>query len=281
MIPRLFAWPPVASPAQALERLSIALLVASAVFEFVTGVMNMQYWYAFRFNFVVAHYYGAIVFVASLVLHVAIKMPVILRAYRERGVLKPLRDDLARTRPEPPTSTAASSPPRPPRRRSRRRGLFALVGAGSLALLLANVGETIGGPLRRLSLLAPRRQVIGPGPNDFQVNKTAPRRRHHAGDDRPGRTGSRCATRAASCSLSPRRAAGDGPAHRAAADRVRGGLDDHAGVDGRAARRAGARRPAPPGPASALVRSLQPRGVLSRASLNARPARAIPTRCWR
>jgi len=32
VIPRLFAWPPAASPAQALERLSIGLLVASSVF---------------------------------------------------------------------------------------------------------------------------------------------------------------------------------------------------------------------------------------------------------
>ena len=63
VIPRLFVWPPVASPAQAIERLSIALLVSSAVFQFVTGIMNVQYWYAFHFNFVVAHYYGAVVFV--------------------------------------------------------------------------------------------------------------------------------------------------------------------------------------------------------------------------
>jgi DMSO/TMAO reductase YedYZ molybdopterin-dependent catalytic subunit len=33
VIPRLFAWPPVTSPAQGLERLAIALLVSSAVFE--------------------------------------------------------------------------------------------------------------------------------------------------------------------------------------------------------------------------------------------------------
>jgi DMSO/TMAO reductase YedYZ molybdopterin-dependent catalytic subunit len=156
VIPRLFAWPPAASPAQALERLSIGLLVGRAIFEFVTGVLNIQYWYAFRFNFVVAHYYGAIVFVASLALHVALKMPVIVRAYRERGAA---RSDLVAPSPAAPTLS--------------RRGLFAVAGAGSLALLAANVGETIGGPLRRLSLLAPRRQVIGPGPNDFQVNKTA------------------------------------------------------------------------------------------------------------
>ena len=122
VIPRLFAWPPVASPAQGLERLSIALLVSSAVFEFVTGVMNIQYWYAFRFNFVVAHYYGGIVFVASLALHVTLKMPVILRAYRQRGVLKPLREDLARTRPEPADEHGGLVSPPLPRRRSRAAG---------------------------------------------------------------------------------------------------------------------------------------------------------------
>ena len=173
VIPRLFAWPPVASPAQAIERLSVALLVSSAVFEFVTGIMNFQYWYAFGFNFVVAHYYGAIVFVASLAVHVAVKMPVAVRAYRSRGVLRPLREDLASTRPEPSDEHGGLAPVAPAEPTLSRRGLFAVVGAGSAALLLANVGETIGGPLRRLSILAPRRQVIGPGPNDFQVNKTA------------------------------------------------------------------------------------------------------------
>src|SRR3954470_14327513 len=116
VIPRLFAWPPVRSLAQGIERLSIALLVSSAVFEFATGVLNMQYFYAFKFNFVVAHYYGAVVFVASLVLHVAVKTPAIARAYRERGVLGPLRDDLGQTRPEP--AGALSSPRGRPRRRS-------------------------------------------------------------------------------------------------------------------------------------------------------------------
>ena len=104
------------SPAQAIERLSIALLVSSAVFQMATGVANAQYWYPFKFNFVVAHYYGAIVFVASLVLHVIVKTPVILRAYRERGVLKPLRDNLENTRPEPSGGLVA-----PDRRRRRCR----------------------------------------------------------------------------------------------------------------------------------------------------------------
>jgi DMSO/TMAO reductase YedYZ molybdopterin-dependent catalytic subunit len=169
VIPRLFAWPPVASPAQAIERLSIALLVSSAVFEFATGVANMQYWYVFKFNFVVAHYYGAVIFVAALVLHVLVKLPVIRRAYRERGILKPLRDDLKRTRPEPPDPDGLVSPA-PAEPSLSRRGLFAFAGAGAVSLLVANAGQSIGGPLRELAFLAPRRKAL---PGDFPINKTA------------------------------------------------------------------------------------------------------------
>lgn len=163
VIPRLFAFPPVTSPAQAIERLSIALLVSSAVFELATGVINAQYWYPFEFNFVVAHYYGAIVFVASLVLHVIVKLPVVARAYRERGVLTPLRDGLAGTRPEPDGELVSPDPAEPT---ISRRGLFAFAGAGAAVLLLGNAGQSIGGPLRKFALFAPRRE-------DFPVNKTA------------------------------------------------------------------------------------------------------------
>lgn len=166
VIPRLFAWPPVESPAQAIERLAIALLVSSAIFEFVTGIMNAQYWYAFGFNFVIAHYYGAVVFVASLVLHVAVKTPVIVRAYRSRGWLRPLRDDLAHTRAEPADGGLVAPDPDPPT--MSRRGLFAFVGAGSALLVVANAGQSLGGPFRSLAFLAPRRE-------DFPVNKTAAR----------------------------------------------------------------------------------------------------------
>ncbi len=171
VIPRLFAWPPVVSPAQALERLSIALLVSSAVFEFATGVVNVQSYYPFRFDYVTAHYYGAVVFTASLVLHVAIKVPAIRRAYRTQGVLRPLRDDVLATRPEPLDPDGLVSR-RPLAATMSRRGLLAFTGAGSLALLLANVGSSIGGPLRSVAFLAGRRDVPGEGPNAFQVNKT-------------------------------------------------------------------------------------------------------------
>jgi DMSO/TMAO reductase YedYZ molybdopterin-dependent catalytic subunit len=165
VMPRLFVWPPVNSVRQGIERLGIALLVASAIFQFATGIVNVQYWYAFHFNFVVAHYYGAVVFVGALFLHVLVKLPVIIGAYRDRGWLRPLRDDLAHTRPEPDGDLVAPDPDPPT---LSRRGLFAFVGGASLTLLVANAGESIGGPLRSLAFLAPRRE-------DFPVNKTAAR----------------------------------------------------------------------------------------------------------
>jgi DMSO/TMAO reductase YedYZ molybdopterin-dependent catalytic subunit len=165
VLPRLFAWPPVTSAAHALERLAIALLVSSAIFQFATGIVNAQYWYAFHFNFVVAHYYGAVVFTASLALHVIVKAPVVVRAYRERGWIRPLRDDLAHTAPEPSGDLVAPEPDPPT---ITRRGLLAFAGGASALLLVANAGESIGRPLRRTALLAPRRE-------DFPVNKTAAR----------------------------------------------------------------------------------------------------------
>jgi hypothetical protein len=65
VIPRLFQWPPVRTPAEGIERVSIALLVASTGFLFATGVANIQHWYVFDFDFVKAHYYAAVVFVAA------------------------------------------------------------------------------------------------------------------------------------------------------------------------------------------------------------------------
>jgi DMSO/TMAO reductase YedYZ molybdopterin-dependent catalytic subunit len=175
VIPRLFAWPPVRSPAQALERLSIALLVGSALFEFVTGVLNFQYWYPFGFNFVVAHYYGGIVFVVSVLLHLVVKVPGMRRAFRVRGGLRPL---LQERRPEDVTVDPVDLQDEPglvptlPREATiTRRGAIAVAGAASGTLLAVNVGQSIGGPLRDLAILAPRREV-GPGAQGFPVNKT-------------------------------------------------------------------------------------------------------------
>jgi DMSO/TMAO reductase YedYZ molybdopterin-dependent catalytic subunit len=171
--PRLFGWPPLRSPAHAIERLAVLALVGSAIFEFATGILNVQLYYPWHFNFVVAHYYGAWVFVAALTLHVAIKVPTIARAWRERGALAPLRARLEQTVPEP-YEEGGLAPPRPAAPTISRRGLLALVGSASAGLLVVTAGQSVGGPLRRLALLAPRGQsVVGDGPNGFPVNKTA------------------------------------------------------------------------------------------------------------
>jgi len=164
VIPRLFQFPPVRTPAEGIERVAISLLVASTGFLFATGLVNMQYWYVFGFDFVQAHYYAAVVFVAALAVHLVVKVPVALRAYRSRGVLAPLRQSLAETVPEPDGDTLAVAPDPPT---VSRRGLLAAVGAGSLVLVTANAGQSIGGPLRSIAFLAPRRE------GGFPVNKTA------------------------------------------------------------------------------------------------------------
>ena len=184
VFPRLFAWPPVRSPAQAVERASLALLVGGVAFQFVTGIVNAQVYYPFRFNFVVAHYYGAVVFTAALLAHVAVKLPTVRRAYRERGVLAPLREDLAHTRPEPSDPDGGLAPVAPAEPTLSRRGLLAFAAGGSGLLLVTTAGQAIGGPLRKLALLSPRGTQPGRGPNGFQVNKTA-----RAAGIRPERTG--------------------------------------------------------------------------------------------
>ena len=173
VIPKLFVWPPVGSPAQALERLSLFLLVGGAVLTFATGLLNIQYWYRFPGSFYVLHFYGAWVFVASAAAHVFLKIPHLRAALRERRLRDELRTDLAATTPEPyVVGGLVSAAPAPPS--ISRRGALGLVGAASLSGLVVIGPQTVGGPLRRLALLAPRGGYdLGDGPDDFPVNTTA------------------------------------------------------------------------------------------------------------
>ncbi|HEX4691893.1 MAG TPA: molybdopterin-dependent oxidoreductase [Solirubrobacteraceae bacterium] len=267
VIPRLFVMPPVSSIAQAIERASIALLVASIVFQLATGIANAQYWYPFGFNFVVAHYYGAVVFTAAFVIHLVVKVPVAARAYRARGWLRPLRDDVLHTRPEPREEEATLVAAEPAAPTISRRGVLGFAGAGALLLLVANAGQSLGGPFRRVAFLAPRRQPTGSGSADFPVNKTAA----SAGVTRemtgPGwrlelRSGARTVRldRAELLAL-PQRTA------RLPIACVEGWSTEQewSGVPLAALARAAGAGPG----AGAYVRSLQPGGVFAHASLNA------------
>ncbi len=184
VIPKLFERPATRSVAHALERLSLLTLVGSALFLFVTGVINVQYWLPFGFSFVPAHYYAALIFVAALALHLVLKLPIVARTFRRDGVFRPLGEGIERMRvADPAVDDLAAVEPAAPT--ISRRGMLGAVGAGSLGLLVMTAGSNLLSPIRDIALLSPRGQSYGDGPNDFQVNKTAAL----AGID-PGRTGS-------------------------------------------------------------------------------------------
>ncbi|CAM5378639.1 molybdopterin-dependent oxidoreductase [Streptomyces cyaneofuscatus] len=160
VVPRLFALPPARSVGHALERLSVLLLVGGALFQFLTGLLNIQLDYLFPGSFYTLHFYGAWVFLAGFVTHVALKLPQAVRVLRSGGIRRGEPDTLAAPDPLPATLS--------------RRGALVMVGAGSLLLLITSAGRSFDGPLRRIALLTPRGGTDqGPGPNAFQVNKTA------------------------------------------------------------------------------------------------------------
>jgi DMSO/TMAO reductase YedYZ molybdopterin-dependent catalytic subunit len=164
VIPKLFEWPPARSPAHALERLTLALLVGGALFEFVTGILNIQYWYAFKFDFPQAHYYGAWVFIGALVAHIPLKFGTMRRSLRTRAEVAALA--------EPATADGHSLlSPNPAPASMSRRALFTAVGGASAILLLQGVGQSVGGSLRGLAFLLPRGRTR-PGPLGFPVNRT-------------------------------------------------------------------------------------------------------------
>jgi DMSO/TMAO reductase YedYZ molybdopterin-dependent catalytic subunit len=178
VVPRLFALPSARSVGHALERLSLLLLVGGALFEFLTGVLNIQLDYVFPGSFYRLHFYGAWVFMAAFVVHVALRLPRVVHTLREQGLRAHLRT------PGPPGPGRDPEPeadggtglvsPRPAEPTLSRRGALGMVGAGSLLLLGTTAGQNIDGPLRRTALLAPHGGGDpGTGPNGFQINKTA------------------------------------------------------------------------------------------------------------
>ncbi len=170
VIPRLFVWPPARSLAQLLERASVAMLVGGILFEIVTGVLNIQYDYIFGFSFYTGHYFGAWVFIAGFLLHIAVKIPGMIAGLRSLPMREVLHTNVTGTRPEPrdPDGLVADNPDEPT---MSRRGALALVSAGVLLIGVLTAGQTLGGVTRKAALLLPRGRVRSPG--DFPINKTA------------------------------------------------------------------------------------------------------------
>ncbi|HWC39499.1 MAG TPA: hypothetical protein VG476_13255, partial [Acidimicrobiales bacterium] len=134
VIPRLFAWPPIRSLAYALERISVALLVGGAVFEFFTGIFNVQYFYPWKFSFYDAHFFGAWVFLAGFTVHLVLKTPRMVRSLRSRSLRAELRTGVGDTRPEDPEPDGLA-PIAPSAPTISRRGLLGVVGGASLMVL--------------------------------------------------------------------------------------------------------------------------------------------------
>ncbi|WP_250036395.1 molybdopterin-dependent oxidoreductase [Paractinoplanes maris] len=145
--PRLFAWPPVRDPANAIERASIAVLVAAALFQVISGVLNVARWYTpMPFFFTAGHYWAAWLAIGALLTHLGVKLPIVRTALSRRT----------------PDHSAAGT--------LSRRGLLGTVGVAAGLITVATAGQTVA-PLGPVSVLAPRRP--GSGPQDLPVNKTA------------------------------------------------------------------------------------------------------------
>ena len=153
--PRLFRRPgriPREVVLDLLERGSVLVLVASAVFQLASGLANTAQWYPWSFSFRATHYAVAWIATGSVLLHVAVKLPVI------RGALRADVDDTAfdrATAVEPGVLT--------------RRGLLRTTWLAAGVAVLATAGSTVPYP-RRVSVLAVR---SGDGPQDVPVNKSA------------------------------------------------------------------------------------------------------------
>ncbi|MCX4610479.1 molybdopterin-dependent oxidoreductase [Streptomyces mirabilis] len=163
VVPKLFTLPPVRSLAHGLERISLLLLVGGALFEFTTGVLNVQLDYIFPGSFYPLHFYGAWVFFAAFVVHAVLRVPMALRNlrhFRDEEQGPPTEDELVAPDPDPPTVS--------------RRGALGFVGGGSLVLFATTVGRNFDEPLRETAVLVPHGgPEPGSGPGGFQINKTA------------------------------------------------------------------------------------------------------------
>jgi DMSO/TMAO reductase YedYZ molybdopterin-dependent catalytic subunit len=147
--PRLFAWPPVRSMAHGLERAAIAVLVAGAVFELATGLLNGVQLYLWPFPFIQVHWAVAWLVIGALLLHVAAKGPQIAAHWRRRS----------------PGTRALPAEDLPD-----RRALLVGVGVAVGAVTVTTVGQSVT-PLGRLALLAPRSPQHGP--QGLPINRTA------------------------------------------------------------------------------------------------------------
>ncbi len=138
----------------ALERGSIAVLVSTSLVQLATGLLNVAQWYPWGFSFRSTHYALAFVAVGALLVHIAVKLPVV------RDALTGGVDDTSHDRPNAVGPGPVS-----------RRGVLALAGTSAVAAAVLYAAGTVPG-LSRIAALSPRSREHG-----IPINRTA----HSAG----------------------------------------------------------------------------------------------------
>jgi hypothetical protein len=146
-----------------LERLSIAVLVSAMALELFIGFLNTLQWYPWPFPFKETHYALAWIIVGALLVHLAVKLPLITANWRRTPA-----DRTPVPSPSPSPSPADSLPAATIG--LSRRGLFRTVAGAGALVGIASVGQSVPA-LGPLAVLAPRKP--GVGPQGLPVNRTA------------------------------------------------------------------------------------------------------------
>lgn len=163
--PRFWRRPLLTGLVNALERLSILVLIASAAFELIGGLLNVAEFYPWTYFFTSVHFAVAWIVIGSLLVHIAVKLPVIRSALSRPVCAEDPPDQDGAGTATPVTAAAA------PKHQGSlsRRGLLGIA-AGAVGIgMLATVGDRIPA-LQKLSVLAQR---SGAGPQGLPVNRSA------------------------------------------------------------------------------------------------------------
>lgn len=140
-----------------LERLSIAVLVGAAIFQLASGLANSAQWYPWSFGFRASHYAVAWVAIGALLVHIAVKLPVI------RDVLGADVDDTTHDRATTDDPAAGDAGV------LTRRGLLRTTWLAGAVAAVTTAGQTVPW-LRTVSVFGVR---SGDGPQGIPVNKSA------------------------------------------------------------------------------------------------------------
>ena len=167
--PNLFRWPALRSVKHAVERLSVFVLVASALVQLTTGFLNTLDWYPWPWSFPSTHRYLAYVVIGSVLVHVGVKLPDIKYGLQARLSEADVLTEVPWSE-NPKAHSNAGVVPLEPMPALDRRGLLVSVAAGIGAIVVTTIGQTMT-PFARVGLLATRQ--ASKGPQAVPVNKTA------------------------------------------------------------------------------------------------------------